>query len=552
MAETQGIVYLNKTLASTAGCEYMGVKWEITNQSVENLTSTIKWELIYDNPNPSYWMCFRNLTVVIANKTVFRHNGLLTFEDGSSAMPSGSKGSIIVEHSKTTGKIDIYIGINAYCDNNPEHSSTSYAHVIGLTELRLNLPLMAVLKTAPNFNDEQNPTITYISASADKRPQVVEAAISLTGANDDIEYRAISSTGNTYTFELTEDERNVLRLAAINSSSINVRFYLRTSYGDVVNYDYLTRKFTVVNSNPIISDIVIKDIHPDIIALTGNEDTLVRYASMAEYSYTITAQKLASITEHSITNGSQKKTGLTQGIFDDVESGDFTIAATDSRGYQGTRTISKPIVNYIKPTCHQEVKAELVGETGAQIALTISGNYFNDTFGAVENTLKLEVRHTQNDGTMGEWVDLTDGLIPVFSGNTYSLSITISGFNYGDAYTFQCRATDRLNTVISSSYTVRALPVFDWSQEDFNFNVPVNVNANEFSMNGETVLRHTGSSTNNTVLSASGGHIYIRPGGTTNTSSEVRITAQGNIEVKGDIILNGVSLLDTLRNAGLI
>ena len=122
------------------------------------------------------------------------------------------------------------------------------------------------------------------------------------------------------------------------------------------------------------------------------------------------------------------------------------------------------------------MKAELSGVDGGVVNLKISGNYFNGTFGAVKNTLKLEVRHTQNDGSMGAWVDLTSGLIPVFNGTTYELETTISGFSYSQSYVFQCRATDKLNTVITSQYTVRVLPVFDWSKEDFNFNVPVNIN----------------------------------------------------------------------------
>jgi hypothetical protein len=95
-----------------------------------------------------------------------------------------------------------------------------------------------------------------------------------------------------------------------------------------------------------------------------------------------------------------------------------------------------------------------------------------------------------------------------------------------------------LTTTTSEEYVAKVLPVFDWSAEDFNFNVPIN-------LNGQTILRHN-ETANNLVVSSSGGFIYFRPKGTNDNSIEVKITPQGNIELKGDIIINGVSLKSKL------
>jgi hypothetical protein len=53
-------------------------------------------------------------------------------------------------------------------------------------------------------------------------------------------------------------------------------------------------------------------------------------------------------------------------------------------------------------------------------------------------------------------------------------------------------------------------------------------------MNGETVLRHNADA-NNTVLSASGGHIYIRPKGTDDTSGETIVYPDGRIKFGGEV-----------------
>ena len=383
----------------------------------------------------------------------------------------------------------------------------------------------ATLLTATNFTDEENPVITY-SNEAGNVATLLQACISFTGGDDDIAYRDISKTGSSYTFVLTEDERNILRKAAINAPTIQVRFYLKCTVGGVTYWDYLTRNFTVTNCNPVLSNPVVKNVSDDVSNLTGSEDTLIRYVSMIEYSYEVSTSKFAEIAEQYIQCGSKKVTGLSQGVIDDVESGTFVFSVTDTRGLNTTRVIEKPIVNYIKPTCHQALKAEVDGETGAKIHLTISGNYFNGTFGAVRNTLRVEVRFTNNDGVMSEWTQLM--VDPTLNGDTYTVDVTFNGFEYTKAYTFQCRVIDKLYTVQSSQYTVRAMPIFDWSEEDFNFNVPVNIN-------GETVLRHN-KEAKNTVLSASGGHIYLRPGGTDDTSAEVVINPDGTITANGETL----------------
>lgn len=443
-----------------------------------------------------------------------------------------------------------------YCDTyNPDNERYSTAKITedisfsGVIVLD-NIPREAKILTASSFTDETNPNITY-SNPAGNAATALEACISLTGGVDDIAYRAIPKTGTSYTFPLTEAEKNVLRAAAANTQTMTVRFYVRTTIGSTRYFSYLDRTFTVVNCNPVISNATVKDITPETIALTGDENIIVLNESMIEYSYTATAMKYATITSHYIECGDVKVEGLLQGVIDDAQSGLFTFGATDSRGLTSTFPVQKQVVNYVKPTCYQHLKAELAGETGATITLTIDGNYFNGSFGLAANELKLEVRHTQNDGTMGDWVDLTSGLIPTFNENTYSLTTTITGFSYSQSYTFQCRATDKLNVVQSAQYTVRVRPIFDWGEDDFNFNVPVNINAETLSMNGETIIRHS-ATTNNTVLSASGGHIYIRPGGTTDTSSEMRLTAQGDLELKGDIKINGVSLIAALEAAGIL
>lgn len=411
-------------------------------------------------------------------------------------------------------------------------------------------------ENANDFTDEETPAFTYKATTAkanmgngvylEDTIETLQAALSFDGLTADIAYRDIPIDGSYYAFTLTETERELLRERAQGSDTVPIFYLLRTvrAVGGTSAYPRQTaehigatqRRLTIVGSMPTLNPSV-KDIKPETLALTGDENTFVRYESMAEYEINATASKHATIETQYVQCGSVTKEGLPNGIIDDTESGDFIFTAIDSRNLVVSTTLRKNLVEYVKPTCNQATEIELSGETGAKVTLTVTGNYFNGSFGAAANTLKIEVRHTQNDGNMGEWVDLTDGLIPVFNGNTYKLEVTISGFDYSQAYTFQCRATDKLNYVETSQHTIRLLPVFDWSETDFNYNVPVNIDADTLSMHGGAVLRH-GKDTNNTVLSATGGRIYIRPGGTDNTTGETVILQDGTIQPGGKIDLS--------------
>lgn len=505
------------------------LEWSVSSQSVVNNTSTISWKLYAEYTYSTYFVVNRyDISMSDASTTKAIQSANVNVPLSSAMTFNVASGSFTVAHDVDGQKSFNLIG--AYSGYEREKETTTII-VAGAAKIQLpTISRAATILTASNFTDEDNPTITYNNPYGSKA-QKLEACISLTGGNDDVPYREIPKTGTSYTFELTEDERNVLRMATLDTQTTNVRFYIKTTIDGTTFFSYVTRTFTVSNCNPIVSNPTIRDVNSDTVALTGNEDMLVRYESMAEYSFEAAATKYATITNQSVQCGNKKASGMYQGVIDDVESGTFIFSATDSRGATTSVPIEKTLVKYVKPTCYQKLTAELAGETGAQITLIVSGNYFSGSFGLVDNTIKLEMRYARNNEAMGAWTEITNATTRINEGDTYELETILTGFSYSEAYTFQCRITDKLNVVQSAQYTIKLLPVFDWSNDDFNFNVPIN-------MNGETVLRHNADA-KNTVLSASGGHIYIRPGGTDDTYGEIQITPSGDVYFNGSVYING-------------
>ena len=65
--------------------------------------------------------------------------------------------------------------------------------------------------------------------------------------------------------------------------------------------------------------------------------------------------------------------------------------------------------------------------------LTITGNYFNGSFGAPSNTLTVQYKID-----CGSWTTAT----ATKKGNTYTATVNLTGLDYTQTYTFQARAVD--------------------------------------------------------------------------------------------------------------
>lgn len=375
--------------------------------------------------------------------------------------------NITVKHNNDGSKAaTIYWkwGVNSGWSGVMNNPSGSFS--INLTKI----PRAATITSAPNFNDEANPTITYENP-AGSAVSKLEACISLTGAADDVAYRDISKTGSSYTFNLTDAERKVLRKAVESGNSQTVRFYVATTIGDTVYRESVSKTLTIVNGTPTLNP-TIKDVGSVSAKLTGDANNIVikGYNSM-EVSTGAAARKEATIASQSVTCGS-KSIKSASGSLGRVESGTFVFSVTDSRGNTTSRTINKTLIDYVKLTCNLAANKPTAD---GNMSFTISGNYFNGSFGATNNTLTVQYRYKQNDGSYSAWTTLTHTI----SSNKYTATGSLTGLDYQSYYTFQARALDKIYNadtepaILSEEKRVKTTPVFDWGENDFAFHVPV-------------------------------------------------------------------------------
>lgn len=322
------------------------------------------------------------------------------------------------------------------------------------------------ITTAPNFNDEDNPTITYIN-DKDKVTSI-QAGISLDGETLIIPYREMALDGNTYTFNLTDAERQALRDNTADKNILPVYYMMKTkrTYNKVV-YEWVTkleRTLTIIDCMPQLNPTV-EDVSETTLFLTGDKNVFVRYHSNAKYTINATASKGAKINYQQISNGSQRST-TASGILYGVETEKFLFTATDTRDNITSLLVEKPFIPYIKLTCNVKL---LSATPDGVIKFRVSGNYFNGSFGKENNFLSVKYRFKEESGNYGDWVTVN----PTVTSNTYSIDITISNLDYLKTYIFDVEARDYLNIVTNSNNEFKFLPVFDWSKTDFNFNVPI-------------------------------------------------------------------------------
>lgn len=321
------------------------------------------------------------------------------------------------------------------------------------------IPRGATITSAPNFTDEDDPVVKVSNPAGVS----VQLGIFKDSTHALADYRTIS--GTSYTFRLTQAEREAMRKVDTTKNTAQVRFYVKSTVGGQTFITYLTRTLTIQNPAPTLNPTV-EDVNPTTLALTGGSGNLVKYHSQVAVKTGAQAVKGASLVRQSITCGGHTLTG--DGTLEGVESGTIVVSATDSRGNTSTKTVERKLVGYVRLSC---TLGQGTPDASGRYDLEVVGACYYGSFGAAENTLTVEYRYrAQGTEAWGAWTAV-DRTTPM--GFTYVAHATVKGLDYQTAYEFQARAEDALEQVESEVKVVKASPGFDWGKDDFAFHIPV-------------------------------------------------------------------------------
>lgn len=452
---------LSGTFTGTTANQYITPKivWSAT-QSLTDNTSTVTASLYYGKSSVStsttggYW--YGSITID-GTKQSFTGAVWTVLEPGG-----GDK--LVATFSKT-------IDHNADGSRSVAISATGYIRGTTLTDTTLSGTI--TLDTIPRAS-----SISCTTANIESK-----AAITIN--------RASSSFTHTVVFNFGTLTGTIATKTSATSISWTIpsTFYAqipdaKTGWGTLVCLTYSgstqigtsTCEFTVTTDEakckPTVSGTVV-DTNTATVALTGDNNILVRYCSTALCTIAATLNKSAgSIKAKTINNVSVS--GTTRSI-SGVETGVFDFYAKDSREYSNSDKVVKTLVEYVKLT--NDAVAQRDDPTSGAATLTIAGNYFNGSFGATDNALTVKYRQ----GT-GDYISVT----PTISGNKYTATVPLSGLDYTQAFSYEVVVADKVSSISKKLTINKGIPVFDWGENDFAFNVPVKIDGT-LTIGGQTI-----------------------------------------------------------------
>lgn len=480
-----------------ASGHYMTMDMNWTVQSVDGVTNSSTLKVDY--------ICKSSINATLRHDhSSFELDGITFHEIGRAGWESDDttielpantpvtiySGIVNVQHTSTAAQnFSLYWGMSAdiYVSNlsaTPQEGWSTGETFFVLDAIVRSAFIEAILDGLTTCTDEDPLNILY-SNPMQNEATLLQAGISISnGAEMEVPYRDISKTGTVYTFNLTTSEWAAIYAKTLDKkiTSCPIRFYIKStvpvldgnSYETVVDYREGTMSF--INYLPTLNP-TFKDVNPVTVALTGNENVFIRYASNVQFNLNASAKKQAKLTNYYAANG-DNTVFATSGVLEAVTGEEFIAQVYDNRGYYASyieehTKIKGNWIEYVPLTC--KVKNGLLDANG-NLVVTISGKYFAGSFGSESNTLSL-MYNIRKNGAADNWRYITASNIQPDSQNNYTYSFTIHDLDYTDRYLLTVCATDKINQEGSTTETIiGAVPVFDWGKNDFAFYVPVTIN----------------------------------------------------------------------------
>ena len=421
-------------MASVQTSSYDGRYLKLTvveeSYSIANNTSTVRWTLESIGGSVNYYTIY-NWGVWVNGQQIY---GTQTTNWNSYNFPAktgSTTGTITVAHNADGSAGDVGFQLNGCVYYN---RTNSYTGSISLTKI----PRQANITSAPDFNDEANPTIGY-SNPAGNSVSTLQARIENSGGTGVyVGYRDISKTGTSYTFNLTEAERNTLRSATPNSNSLTVKFVIRTTIGSNTFYSTVNKTMSIVNGNPTFSasNISYQDSNSTTVAVTQNNQKLVQNLSNLLATITsATAKKSASISRYEATINGVTRTinsagNIDFGVINSANDLTLSVKVVDSRGNTTTASKTVTFLAWSLPTAIISLKRKNNYEDESYLTV-------NASFSSVDSKNSITIKYQYKKTTDSSYSAQTT------INNNQQKTITLSK-DY--AWDFKIVITDRFGT----------------------------------------------------------------------------------------------------------
>ena len=337
------------------------------------------------------------------------------------------------------------------------------------------IPVKAILTRVDNFNDEEDYTIYYTNPSRN----IISVGLYTASGSRITSSIKVPTTGGMATISISDADRIKIRQLMTRDTSMKVKVNLESRIFNPITgatefyFSSLYPTISLINHEPILNP-TIKDTNNVTTALTGDNSKFIKYFSNLYFDTGAVARKEATIDNQYIICGSQIKEDYIPltGTFNNIDSNTVYFSITDSRGVTTKDSIVVDLIPYVKLTASLTLEPlSLAGE----MKIDVSGNYYNGSFGAQNNSLQFEYGIRENGGSIS-WVTVEPDII--YGDNTYEASCTVNGLNPNNTYQITVKVTDALINAQTKEESITSTPIFDWGKTDFKHNTPVYLTKN--------------------------------------------------------------------------
>lgn len=413
------------------GCNYQ-FGWDLISQDVANNTSTVSFYGIL-NPTGNYvaWSSgtasihtaqaqlrtrYTQSEVVVQSNFTFKHNN-----DGTLTLAPG-------------------YGINT------TFTSGSGTVIIQLPQIKRFATITA---TPSSLTDEDDPYITFTNPG---NATNLNVWLEVNPNGTHYATRNLDITSGTYTWELTEAERNQLRAELKTSNTGKIRLGLYSTQSGTTNASYKDIPFEIINATPTQPDFYISEADPIILEEQLTSGNFINYYSDVRATITTQsqAQKGGTIVKYRFVFGDKTidfPSGSNNVVLENIppiRTGTiYKIEAIDNRGNIGEssgRAFGGNGIGFIAISLDKEDCSLERTSTGENATLTFSGMVDIRNFGNKTNEIRSVQYRLKNGSelvyfTTNDTNYLKNKNYYSYNGSTYTLLVEGTDYNVGDIIT---------------------------------------------------------------------------------------------------------------------
>lgn len=289
----------------------------------------------------------------------------------------------------------------------------------GYTHTLTKIPRQANITACNNFSDVDNPSFTFSNPGGFN----MECWLEPNPVGTHFAVRTVSGTSGTYTWSLTEAERNQLRQACKGKTcTIRVGLYSNNKTWQ----SYVDRTYTLTNANPTINSVTTSIVNPF-------NELCLQNRSNIKFSISASGKYGATITNYSVSGNNYSYSGGSSSCqtsnISSSGSLSYTISVTDSRGFTSSTSKSVSVTAYRYPS----VSMEAFRSTSSGSKDVAAGTYI---------TVKPSFTYSEISGNAIASKDISIANVSKHTSFLSGESYVFGTYSLGDSYEVTCTITD--------------------------------------------------------------------------------------------------------------